>query len=1138
MYDAQPIQVEIGGPSPTPRGGRVQRICLSFWSAFFVLVLGYTVAWGQATAQISGTVNDQSGAVLPGVEIIATQTDTGLTRTVISNETGSYVLSNLALGPYRLEASLPGFRTSVQTGIVLQVNSSPVINIALEVGQVSEQIEVQANAALVETQNSTVGTVIENERILELPLNGRNVTDLMTLGGGAVLVSNSGKGGGSAPMIAMAGGTGWGTAYTLDGANHIGFVTGSALLMPFPDAMQEFKVETGGVTAARGVSAGVAAVTKSGTNEFHGNLFEFLRNDLFNARSYFATSKSTLKRNQFGGTLGGPIVRNKLFFFGGYQATTLRSDPADVRTFVPTAAMLAGDWTGFTSPACNAGRQINLRAPFINNRIDPALYSKQALYIVNYRGAKPFPTTDDPCGEVRYSGSRSAPNEALYVGKIDYQQTDRHSLFGRIMIRTHREPNPWDVNTNLLQNTGSSDDTQSSYTMGSTYLISSTTVHAFRMAVNRTAQFYNNVEKGQLFNWCDIGVKIYCAPEITRINNMSITGAFSLSSGFLSGMKYVGNMYSVNDDISLVRGAHQIAFGGSATHGRQANLSIWASVHQFRFSGSAVGSGLADFMLGRPATLFAGRTNPHHVNGSTVALYLTDNWKATSRLNVNYGVRWDPYLPQNAEALYNFDYDRFRQGIKSTVFLNAPAGTYDRGDPGFPKNGVNPRWLQFAPGLGLAWDVSGDGTTSIRSSYSLGYVFVPGSYREGYSGGPPWGSRLTLSSPVGGLEDPWRDVPGGNIFPYELDKNAQFPPAGLYYTQPYDMGTPYSQTWNLSIQRQIGQSWMVSATYMGSNLMHAWGNKPLNPSIYFPGAADANGNCFAQGYTFRTTAGATCSTLGNTDARRRLTLERPEDGAKMAFVAESEDGGTQAYSGMVLGVERRTASGLSVNANYTFSHCISDKSNQYNPMSDHPDNTWLDENNRRFDRGNCLSDRRHIFNLTSVAETPQFANPTLRVLATGWRLSGIYRLSSGGPLDAGSGTGIILGSDRAFNGLEGSYPKQRPNQVLADPYGDKSAGPRSRFLNPQAFSTPDVGTLGNLGRLSIRGPRVWSFDMALSRVFRFRETQRLEFRAEAYNVTNSFLAQEPIADFSNANFGVIRESRDPRILQFALKYVF
>src|SRR5437879_3649602 len=288
--------------------------------------------WAQATAQISGTVTDQSGARLPGVQVTATQTGTGLVRTVVSNETGSYVLPSLPTGPYKLEVSLPGFRTFARTGIVLDVNANPVINVSLGVGQVTETVEVQANAALVETRSVGVGQLMETQRILELPLNGRNVTELITLAGAAVQTGvSSTRGMQNQADIRVAGGLAGSVAYALDGALHTNRYDNLSLPLPFPDALQEFKVETSGLAASQGLSSGaqVSAVTKSGTNQFHGDAFEFLRNDLFNATEYFAAvdprtgnkKHSTLKRNQYGGTAGGPIGPNTHFFSARDQAT-------------------------------------------------------------------------------------------------------------------------------------------------------------------------------------------------------------------------------------------------------------------------------------------------------------------------------------------------------------------------------------------------------------------------------------------------------------------------------------------------------------------------------------------------------------------------------------------------------------------------------------------------------------------------------------------------------------------------------------------------------------------------------------------------------------------------------------------------
>src|SRR5437867_4351344 len=332
----------------------MKRIWTVSLMGLLVAVIACGSVWGQATAQISGGVQDQSGAVLPGVDVTATQTDTGISRMTVTNETGYYVLTNLPTGPYRLEAGLPGFRTVVRTGIVLQVNSNPTINLVLQVGQVSETVEVHANASLVETRSVSVGQVMETARIMELPLNGRNAQELLLLNGGTVQTAP--EGGMSFPagrlLLSSAGARGTAGEMTLDGISHISPYDAYPLPHPFPDALSEFKTEIGGMSAQQARGSQASAVTKSGTNEFHGDLFEFVRNDLFNATSYFSLTSGSLKRNQFGGTAGGAIVKNKLFFFVGYQGTTIRQDATENRKFVPTPAMLAGDCTTFSSRAC------------------------------------------------------------------------------------------------------------------------------------------------------------------------------------------------------------------------------------------------------------------------------------------------------------------------------------------------------------------------------------------------------------------------------------------------------------------------------------------------------------------------------------------------------------------------------------------------------------------------------------------------------------------------------------------------------------------------------------------------------------------------------------------------------------------
>jgi hypothetical protein len=1090
----------------------MKRIVIGLSIGFLVSLIGCVEARAQATAQISGTVRDQSGAVLPGVEVNATQTATGVVRSTVTNETGTYVLPNLALGPYRLEATLPGFRTYVQTGIVLQVDSGPVINPVLEVGQVTEQIEVQANAVMVETQSTSVGQVIENERILELPLNGRQATDLITLAGAAVQTNANGtfsmRG---AVEVSVAGGLPSGVAYALDGTMFNNPFEGANLPLPFPDALQEFKVEASGRFAASGTRSGgaVNVVTKSGTNEFHGSAFEFNRNYLFKARDYFAPKRDSLKRNQFGGTLGGPIVQNKLFFFGGYQGTITRSDPATEISFVPTAAMLAGDFSTVASAACNARGAIALRAPFdSNNRVDPALFNRSALTI-----AAKLPKPHDECGRITW-GAVQKEDESQIVGKIDYQLSANNSLFGRVLFTTYYFPAPATFDDNLLSTTvKGKDDLAQSYTIGHTYLFGPNLVNAFRMAVNRDALHFTH-DTG--FSARDVGVDAWSSDP--KAMQVSVTGGFSY--GNYPGI-YRTTSYQILDDVNVIRGNHQMGFGGSLAAWRHIQRSHLRSVGTFSFNGQATGLGLGDFLLGRLSQLQQGVQTAWSSQQWSVGAYASDMWKATPKLTVTYGLRWEPFLPLRLKegSVYNFNYDRFRQGIKSTVYPTAPAGLYFPGDPGFPEDAaVNKSWMGLAPRVGFAWDPYGDGRMSVRASYGISYDMNTASTLGNSAGAPPTQYRLTLTNPVGGFSNPYQDFPGGNPFPWSFDRNnpifpqfAEFLPASKH-----DMDRPSVQQWNLSIQRQIGTDWLASAAYLGSLTTHIWIQRSLNPAIYL-----GLSPCTIGGVSY-----TTCSTTQNTNQRRKLFLEDRVQGGFYAAIDALDDSGTANYHGMLLSVQR-TARGLNISGNYTWSHCIGDPWNLLNAQIN-PRNGLVDPENRRFDRGNCNSDRRHALNLTTVARTPQFDNPTLRTLATGWSLSGIYKISSGEYLT------VTSGQDRSLRDAPSFQPGQ---QVLENPYGDRSS--LTNYLNPAAFALPALGTLGNVGRNSIEGPARWQFDMALSREFRIREAQRLDLRIEAFNVTNSLIRGNPNTNLSQPNvFGQINTSREARVMQFALKYVF
>jgi hypothetical protein len=1124
---------------------------------FVVSAVAVKNVWAQGTAQISGAVQDSSGAVLPGVEITATQTETGVGRMTITNETGRYVLSNLPVGPYRLEASLSGFRTFAQTGIILQVNTSPNINITLEVGQVTEQVEVQANASLVETRSVSVGSVMETTRIMELPLNGRNAQELVILNGAAQQVAPAGGYTvGGRLTISTAGSFGTSLDYMLDGARHIDSFDGLPLALPFPDALAEFKTEIGGQQAAAGKSAQVSAVTKSGTNQFHGGLFEFVRNDLFNARNYFATKNSTLKRNQFGGTIGGPVLKNKLFFFGGYQGTTLRQDPSDLRSFVPTAAMLAGDFTAFASRACNARGAIILKAPFVDNKIDPKFFSPVAVKL-----SAILPKPDDECGQITY-GQRNPIDSGQTVAKVDYQATDKHSIFGRYIFTTEDNLHP-STNDNLLSAGADRYDKSYAFTFGSTYLLKPTVVNSFRLTLSKTSQ---DSYIPKTVGAAALGAKVHeYVPDVININ---ITSGFALGGNF---RRIRSDLYQFSDDVSLTHGAHQFGFGGRAAENRSVADTADTIVPSFTFSGDTTGTGLSDFLLGRASAYTQGIGDHDYLRVKFFSAYAQDTWQFRPRLTVSYGLRWSPVLPLRDERrpvpnVSNFDENRFLQGIRSQVFVNAPPGFIYAGDPGLiqQNNGNNaakpradlwkPYWKNFGPRFGFAWDIRGDGRTSLRASYGINSEEYGALYRLGTSQQqPPWGSSGTLIAPGGGLDDPWQGIPGGNPHPLLLVQNMPFVPVGTYEPNNPELFPTYTQTWNLSLQHEVIPGTLVSLAYLGTQITHLQAATPLNQSVYIPGSGDANGRCFLNGSAvyFTVAPGGACSTAANTQLRRRLSLLRPQFNNEIGRLGVIVNGGTQNYHGMLVSLQRRAAKGVTATANYTWSHCIGDYMGRSNSgYGTSADQTYQDPNNRYRDRANCEVDARHVFNVTSLVETPRFANRTLRTLASGWRLSGLYRGSTGGINAANASSGIrtvtlgaasagqrdnVSGGDRCLCDIS----NQRPDLLLPDAvYVDSSGRPGTQYFNPAAFGQPALGTLGNAGRVILRLPLTWQFDAALSRMLPIREGQTLEFRVEAFNVLNKFRTGAISADLSSAQFGRIRNALDPRIMQFALKYLF
>ncbi len=1100
--------------------------CLSYTA--LMLALGCASAWAQATAGMSGTVRDESGGVLPGVTITATQVDTGLVRTTVSNETGSYSLPNLPLGPYRFEATLTGFRTFAQTGIILQVNSNAAINPVLGVGQLAEQVQVTGVTQMVDTRTPGVGTVVESQRIVELPLNARQVTQLITLSGLAVQTASSpGFSMNTGVRISVAGGNDFGVSYSLDGAPHLNNFDGTGMHLPFPDALQEFRLTTGAQEAAGTIRAGasVNAVTKSGTNLLHGSAFEFVRDSHFNEPDFLSGRKDGLKRNQFGGTLGGPIARDKLFFFIGLQTTTTRQNPLDQQAFVPTAAMRAGDFSAFASAACNNGRPLTLGAPFVNNQIDPSLISPAALNI-----SRRLPTPIDECGKV-FWGTPVHQNESQIPIRVDYQASQNHSLVVRYMLTTDDRTIPFDASGNniLVTNAPGSDDRAHNITVGHTWVINSTTVNSVRVLGN---DVFANKPGPQFFSPQDVGINAYTyVPGYLRliVNNGFNVGNGSFTSNLYTKIKNSG----VSDDFTLVRGSHQFGIGGHYLWTKSDSVANAWSVGSYTFTGQFTGNAMADYFAGRVGFHRQASENPVKVTQPVAGAYVQDSWKL-NRVTLNYGVVWNPFLPLNFyEAdVYNFSLDAFNKGIRSTVVKNAPPGFSYPGDPGFEgQSGVKSHINEWDPRLGFAWDVNGDGRTAIRAGAGMGHDYFNQQLHLNTSSVSPF--RLTVNLPPGAsLDNPWAAYPGGNPFPYRYDpNNPAFPVYTSFLPLPSDLKPTTQYSWDASIQHQISSRWFASATYLGTKIVNTIQAEEQNPALNLG---------FGPCTLYDATIGAdraypVCTTAANRDQRRALNLANRS--VALGYVTQYSDVGYQDYNGMLLNTRLDLGRYLNLNANYTLSKCEGVPYNALLNVGANHIHQPLQNNGSTdiaLDEGPCPADRRHLFNLTSVFRTPDF-DGVLGVIASNWTASTVVQVRSGGPVN------VIAGGDPALNGFTDNAPTQRPNVVPGvDPYGDRDA--LTGYFNIAAFSPPAPGTFGDATFNLLRGPGFWQWDQSFVRGFSLGEGHRFELRAEAINLLNHFNRGNPQATLNNpATFGRITSlaaGATPRIWQFALKYSF
>jgi hypothetical protein len=636
--------------------------------------------------------------------------------------------------------------------------------------------------------------------------------------------------------------------------------------------------------------------------------------------------------------------------------------------------------------------------------------------------------------------------------------------------------------------------------------------------------------------WPELGVNApYNPAPAPRI---SVTGAgFAIGSGnSIINHDYTGPNLNFAEDISWVKGAHQFGFG---VNWLRISINYESGINATglpTFNGSITGLSLADFMVGRPATWTQGNISYFYNRQNYVGTYAQDTWKLSRRITVSYGVRWEPFFPiRSKQGLFmRFDKGLYDQGVRSQVHVNAPAGLVFPGDTQWSSgnNIANYRWAEFVPRVGVVWDPQGDGKMTIRAAVGS-YTDRSGLYAlSSFGQDPPIGNVVTVNTPPD-FSNPWATYPGDTVtprgqnpLPITLSKNMPFPTNGAYITYPSDWKPLWVNQANVSIQRQFGSDWLLTANYIVNNTFHLVTENQLNAAQFIPG------NCTANGVT------SACSTLGNINQRRVLALQNPVLGAGYGIVAEGAPHGTGSYNGLFVSAQKRLSKGVSVLANYTWSHCISDVWNGQ------PGNNGVSTNtpqNRRADRGNCApnlvsSDVRHLLNFSVVAQTPKFTGRTLRLLASGWQISPNVRLTSANFFN------VTTGTDVALNGQS----NQRPN--LVDPskvyVANKSV---DGWISASAFANPATGTLGNLGTNNLRGPGLIQINLGVSRTFQIREKQSLQVRGETFNLPNHLNPAAPVSALNSSVFGKIQSdvsgtsglsAGDQRIIQIALKFMF
>jgi hypothetical protein len=1051
------------------------------------------------TANLGGTVLDPSSEPVPQAKVTVENIATGFSQTVMTGDTGEYDFPRLPIGTYKLAIEKRGFDTYIQSGITLTVNQSARQQVTLKLGQVTEKVTVTGNAPLVTTASSTVGQLVNTQQILDLPLSGREVQSLIFLGAGTTNATSHYCGygciGGTFPeeQYAKVNGTfANGVAYQLDGADFNNMLLNTNLPFPNPDSVQEFNSQTDNMSAEYGNAVGgiVSVVTKSGTNHVHGSGFEFLRNGALDSRNFFAPTSDNLKQNQFGGTIGGPIKKKELFYFGSYQGTRILTAPQGQIQFVPTSDERNGDFSDLL-PGTQLVDPVTGVA-FLDNQISSGRLSPVAQELLGY-----IPSPNGPGRELTFTGAAANQNEDQFSTKIDFQH-NKHQLSGHYLFNRFTKP-AFSSKTNLLQDSPGSHVTSQNISLNYAYNVSPT------MLMNTWYGW--NHETGENLDvapigFPDLGVKI-AGPSVPQIL-LGVVGGFSINAGFFGD--FTRQVQTLREDVTWIRGKHEVHFGGSYSRVNAPKANQYEMGGDFTFSGNLSGDNIADFILGQADNFTQLGGIYYELTENRWSGYIQDDWHANRKLTLNFGLRWDPFLP------YRDAKDRlgcYEPGKQSSRYPNAPVGLLYGGDAGCPPSGSYSNLSNFGPRLGFAYRLTDDGKTSLRGGIGL-YYTIPNivAYQDATSI-PPFAPAVSLTDVS--FTDPYGSAGVVNPFPAQFGPNVAGPntvfptPLALPYMFAQDFRAPQITSWNLTLERQLGASWLVRAAYVGNKGTHLFGDgsqeiglQQANPAIYIPGQ----------------------SSVAN-EQQRRIN---PNFSTVLVDVSSINSN----YSGLQLTLEKRVSHGLSLLANYTWSKELND----FAPLGAGSNtNPFI----REFDYGLSDDDLTDAFKLSLVYQLPEFRHSGWQNrLTSGWSVSSIASWQSGFPFS------VFSGYDNSFSGIGADRADLIGTsiaQARLDP-GRSHGQLVQEYFNIAAFDPNAIGTYGNTGKNVLRGPGFFDTDFALMKNTKLTERTTLQFRAEAFNLFNSVNFLNPDNIVTDSAFGQLTAAQSPRILQFALKILF